>query len=402
MSKSSHRRAAGPSRSRQAAEAPLDLLTLLVVVLRRWPVVLPVLALTALVAVYLANTTPAEYQARASLLLTPYEQSLMADEDGGSAMSAQELDTSSIIELLQSPATRSRLRSQGATGDYAIAVIGDGSILRVTATGEAEDKAVRTVEAVFEEIERVVRTGQEGVSGALPVRVERLASPGLVSQAQADEEGGKSSAVASGSMLLVRPDAGENPYRASGYSSRVLQEVIGGPTGRRRVREAGGTGTFLIEQLNRDTAPILYVEATDAEAESTDRTLDAVLDVLTDELAVRQSALGIPPTVQMVLEPLAMPGRATLVSNNLKRPILTVAGLGIVAAVSIALLVEAFVASAPRRRAPRSPTGASSAPRRGRFTKKENAASRPSEPAQGKTLVAGPSRARNQPAQPRT
>lgn len=332
----------------------MDVFVVVQTVLRRWWVVLPTLALTAgAVALVLMRVEP-EYEATASLLLAAPELTQVPGEEAAEGAPAS---AAVIAEIVQGDEVRDRLAQGGASADYLVEVTGDGSILRVVATDASQSRVVPTVEAVLAAIDETVA---ERVGAQQDVRLDVLSRP---SQARAatvpDADGGTSTVYeATGSVRLLGLGEdgaiGANPYVASGGTLRVLQEVAASPEARGAVLEGERNASFNLHMENRDAAPILYVSAQGTDPDGVMRTLDRAVTYLNDVLLDRQQQVGAPESTWIRLEPLSMPAAVTQLSANVRRPVLMIAGLGMIAAVSLALLVDNLML---RRGGGRSPTG---------------------------------------------
>lgn len=340
----------------------MDVLTILSTLLRRWEIVAGVSVLTALALggiVYRAEPT---YQLRGSFLVT---QSALGDtvaaEPGGvdgAAQDPEQDDTPAVLnpvliaEAVQDGDVAEEVRAQGGTSDYQVEV--DGDLLRVVASNTDRAKVVPTVTGVLDAIEKEVAAIQAdaGVPDERQAVIERVAVP---SDASVRGELTSNQGVeysARGAVRVVGPGVGGyNPYAESPFTVRILEEVLAGEAARARVADTGGTGTYLIEQEDQDTAPIVYLTATGASAREAKATFTAARAVASDELGARQAAIGAPEGARIGLFELSVPDEASELSSGLARPLITVAALGGVAAVGLALLVDNLAQGLRRRRA---------------------------------------------------
>lgn len=342
----------------------MDVLTILSTLVRRWLIVVAVLTLTAVAIAGIVVRTEPTYEMRGSFLATERvvgepggvqpdpEFAGEAEEDGSAGGDVPAvLNLVLIAEAVQDGEVVEEVHAQGGAADFQVQV--DGELLRVLATDSDRATVVPTVTGVLAAIEDEVAAVQAeaGVPEGRQAVVERVAVP---SDASVRGERGPDDAVeysASGSVRVVGPGVGGyNPYAQSGFTVRVLEEVLAGEAARARVADAGGTGEYSIEQEDRDTAPIVYLAATGASAEEAERTFTAAREVASEELGARQAALGAPEGARVGLFELSVPSRAQEISSGLARPLITVAGLGAAAAVGLALLTDNLLYGLRRRR----------------------------------------------------
>lgn len=330
----------------------MDVIEIARTALRRWYVVLAVLLLTGVAAVAVARTAEVHYEVSGSFLLS----AVSAPDAEGADRDVATLTPHVASELVQDSDVRARVGEQGGSDDYTVTVEGDG-LLRVQGAGASEEEAVTTAQLVMAEIRSEV-TRHEDEAGAPENRrteVEVLSSPTtarLVGGGDVPADGadvGDEAYVATGSLrFLTPPGAGSNPYAASLVGTvRVLEEVLQSPIARREIAAAGGDPGYELGMLPADAAPIVNVVTTSTSAEVAERTFGLVEDGLRDELETRQDEVGAPEASWLNLEPLSVPVGAVVVGGELQRSLIVIIGVGVVAAVSLAVVVEA---GASRRR----------------------------------------------------
>jgi len=335
----------------------MDVAEIAKAVQRRWRVAASVLLVTLVATIVVMVSAASQHQAVASLLL-------VAPEIVGSSPDDSETDTPSILtpgvvaEVVEGDEVRQGLEVAGGPADYEVIVTQDGTILRVEATAETEARVVPTAAAVVEAIERTVAefVEQTGGEGGSAVILEVLSRPSLARQRTVIDESGQSRVefVASGSVLLltgelVGPQKG-NPFSPSEGTLRVLQEVASSPSTRASVLSGKEGADYLVELDTREGAAILRVTAT---ASTTDDTLDvlhAAIAALDGDLAERQALTRAPEASWLRLQRLYVPEVATDVSGTLTRPLVTIVGLGLLAAVSLAVLADSILLARSRKR----------------------------------------------------
>lgn len=339
----------------------MDVLTIFSTLLRRWKVVAAVSLLTAIALGGIVLRAEPTYEMRGSFLVTQRTVgdtgAVVPDPDAdGEEQGLGQGDVPAVLnpvlvaEAVQDGEVVESIRAQGGTSSYQVHV--DGDLLRVVATDLERSTVVPTVTGVLDAIDKEVTAVQAdaGVPAERQAVVELVAVPSDASvQGEVTRDQGVEYS-ARGTARLVGPGVGGyNPYADSRFTVRILEEVLAGEAAHARVVEAGGTGAYSIEQEDRDTAPIVYLTATGETAEEAARTFAAARDVASDELETRQAGLGAPEGSRIGLFELSVPSEPSELTSGLARPLITVAGLGGVAAVGLALLVD-NLAQALRRR----------------------------------------------------
>jgi len=336
---------------------------------RRWWAAGLVLGVTAAAVVWVVSNTADQYQATATLLLAgpeimglegqpaedeATEEEATEDEVSQGGVNDVRLDPNVVVEIANGDSVRSRLGIEGV--EYSVISVGEG-ILRVEALSDSEEGVVETALAVIEEIERIaedleasdpVSTAEITILSQPQFVRERAIEPSPDGEDPGDQED-QVEYVAVGSVFLAVDEAPDeapqgNPYTASDGTLRVIQEVAS--TDQAREAVLGGiedeTASFAMVMQPRDAVPFVYVEATAGSPEATMATLDAAVSFLDEALAQRQSITGADESTWLAFQRIAVDEEAELMAVRLGRPIATVLVLGVVAAVSLALLVDSL------------------------------------------------------------
>ena len=315
----------------------MDILTLLKTIARRWMIVVPIVVVTLLVAFVVGTGTEPEYEADGTVLLVSGVRA-PSSADSGAVVTAPV-----FAEALSSNEVSDRLRKGGVTVPYKVDVDPATSILRVTATSDDPAANIRTVEVVLDNLDEELRRLEEA-TGVVGGNIELLLGPG--DQANA----GAPSAV--GSAFLVPSGAGTpNPYPPSGYTTRILEQIMLGAEARHRVAAlAGGEATFEVTQHPRDPAPIMSISVLATDAGLAERTFHAVKTTIDGVLAERQEEAGVAEMSRTRVNVLTAPAGAVESSGTLVKSVAIIIGLGLIAAATAAILVESIAASRTTRR----------------------------------------------------
>jgi hypothetical protein len=311
---------------------------------RRWWVVAPVLLLTLVAGWFAVARANSTFQATATLLLASPD--LSAADRGAEEVPV--LRPSIVAEIVRSDDTRVSLGT-GAT-DYSVTVTPEG-ILQVEATSETATGVVDTADAVIDEIVRVVEDMNEEDPGP-DATLNVLARPSLARERTVltASDDTKIEFFASGSVLMnVGEEAANggafNPYTPSEGTLRVLAEVVSPERVRNSITQEVDDENAEFELVFdiRDVAPVLNVVATATSSDATMDTLDAAVAFLEADLAERQTLAGADESSFLWYQRLAYPEVAEVASGGLQRTLATILVLGCIAAISLAVVVDAII-----------------------------------------------------------
>lgn len=312
----------------------MDVLTLARVMLRRWYVVVPVLVVTAAVIVFVGLRQGATMTTDGSMLIAPPD--LQSSDAEGAPVSASDVAAPSVLAaVMTDDEIVDRVVDNGGSPRYTVTPTGEHGLLRVTALGDSEQEATETVSLVLAEIQSVSERRQEEADIASEERIDVtvLSEPAVAVETTL---GGTVQYEATGAARLTGRFGAENPYQDVRFTFAVLQELAVSDQGQTSLADAGATEEF---EMQLDES-IVRLSVTGDGAAAVEQTYDVVVSELSDELETRQASLGIPTTQRTRLEPLAQPIGATPDTSGLVRPLLTLAVLGGVAAVALALLAD--------------------------------------------------------------
>lgn len=317
----------------------MDVLTILQTIARRWLVVVPILIVTIFGAFVVGTGTEPEYEVDGAALLVSEGVAPSTTAESFAVVTGPV-----FAETLRTREVSNRMGEAGATVPYAVEVDPVTSIIRVEAASPDPAGNVRTVEAVLDNLDEELARLEEaaGVAGG---QVELLLQP-------SDQPGAGAPSAVGSAFLVPRGAGAPNPYPPSGYTTRVLGEImLGTEAGQRVVALAGGSATFTVTQQPRDPAPIMSISVLATDAGVAERTFDAVKATLDEVLEERQDLAGVDDQSRTRLDLLTTPGGAVETSGTLVKSVATVVGLGLVAAATAAILVESiFAARTDRRR----------------------------------------------------
>jgi len=136
----------------------MDVWTLLVILVRRWYVVVPVIALTAVVAFQAERSVQATYASEAAVILTVPASSV--DEDGVPTQSNPYLSfpsslgvsANAMVRVVGSADTRNRFAARGLLGTYELGVDRGSPVVGWRVEGQDVEQVVATSTALQEEV----------------------------------------------------------------------------------------------------------------------------------------------------------------------------------------------------------------------------------------------------------
>ena len=158
----------------------MDFLSVVRVVLRRWPIVLGALVLSALAAYMAASSVAPSYQAKGSALLVgPQGATVAGTEQPQLDNPYTRLDNTTLVlaavavQIMDDSSIRESLRAEGAAPDYVVGRAEDGTpVLGVVATNTDPAVAVKTVDLVLDRLndELDIRQAEAGAPADSRVR----------------------------------------------------------------------------------------------------------------------------------------------------------------------------------------------------------------------------------------
>ena len=329
----------------------MNLMKIVDALVRRWWVALPIVLMTVGAVIWIASGSTAEYQARARLLLASPAIVGVDTESPDQENERAILDPVVVREIAEGDATRAQIGVLGNDVDYSITDVGNG-IFRIETVSSDEDSVLEVAPAVIEAVEGVVAE-LDAADADRTAEVQILSEPRFVRQRTVEtDEGVETEYFARGSMALVISGTGAsgvtgdpNPYSASVGTLRVLEELSSTEAVLAAVREEVGdsAAAFELQFDTRDAAPLVHVVATATTPETTMATLDSVLMFLDEDLQERQALTGANESTFVRLQRLSVPDEAEVPEGSLRRPIATIIVLGLVGAVSLAVLVDSLM-----------------------------------------------------------
>lgn len=124
----------------------MDIWRLTVAVLRRWYILLPLLALSAFGALQAGAGVQPQYTASATAMLVPAREGSEISNPYGSLSNANEI-TSIVLESNES---RDAIAAQGLSDQYSVSAATRGTVMTVSVTDLSPEVAMATVDAVLE------------------------------------------------------------------------------------------------------------------------------------------------------------------------------------------------------------------------------------------------------------
>lgn len=200
----------------------MDVWRITVAALRRWYVLVPMLALTAVLVLGAGQGVKEEYVATGTLMLVPGRTIPTVPNPYGSPDDAN----NAVAIVLNSPESRARIADSGLAPDYEVAAQSRTTVMNIQVRSESSTVAVETGAAVFALAEEELRRRQTaaGIQTSAQYRIDALQAPSLTER------------VADGKMRNMAI-VGVLGAGASLLLAVFLDDVVGFVRRRRRQRE---------------------------------------------------------------------------------------------------------------------------------------------------------------------
>jgi hypothetical protein len=300
---------------------------------------------TLAAALFLGTRVDPTYEAIASVLISGPPSTFVAEspEDSAGGPSAAEPESGAVTPAIVSAIVTGdsgvgRLVEEGASPDFVITADNEG-IMRVEATAATREEAVSSVNEILGEMERVIDRRQEeaNVLNSQKAQLQVLAEPTMD---QTDVRRGNYRAEAA--AIIDRGSGVASPFQDLYHTARVIEVAMMAPTTRADVLEGSGGLDYIVEQVPRDTAPLLFITVTGPDRSPVGATLERAIDKMQQLAADRQAQEGVDRSRWIEFDVLSIPDQAGVVSSNLLRPLVTIIALGGIAAVSLAVLYDSW------------------------------------------------------------
>lgn len=299
----------------------MDLIKLMLVVLRRWYVVLPLLIVGTLLSLLVARGIPPEYSATGLIVVVDG-----AAETGG-------VTTGALAETVQDGDTRQEIL-RGEDSTYRVTPEPDG-ILRVTATASTSAEAIRVATTVLDQLTPAASELSPGAN------VQILNRPNA---AESDESGFR----AQGSARLL----GVNDEEAGGFNGRAASSLLSQLLAGGAVYSEATVGDSEYEVVASRDLPTIAVNATGTDDREVLATIQNVFNLANPQLDELARLTGAQSSTAEA-RPLRVPTSAEEETKGAFRSLVALLALTAAIAVGAALLIESYL----ERRRPRHSRG---------------------------------------------
>ena len=315
----------------------MDLIELLKLLFRRWPVVVPIIVLTVLAGAYLTTNPTETYMASGSLTIAQ-----VAEVE--SAGTGEVLDPLVVTQLLPdmygSGGVRADLVAQGHSTDFQVTTTDESPVVHFAVTAPTADEAVNTTNYLLS----VSPTLLEGSFGAAAqsVEVRSVARP-AVADAQPNDDGTFS--VAATALVTQRATStGTNPFTPSDATLDLLVELSNGPEFFQAVGAVDPSATFVVVFDRAREAPLLTTTATASTAGAVAAVYETGIAQLQATLTDLQDEHEAPPELRSELREVLPPAGPFVTSSSVVRAFAGVVVLGSGLAVGAAILADTVLA----------------------------------------------------------
>jgi capsular polysaccharide biosynthesis protein len=320
----------------------VDLVTVMRIVARRWMVVIPIIGLTALVAIQVDRGVEPMYQAHGSILIATPETNPRADYEGA-------VDAGALAERVAEGAALAALAADAPESEIRVARRAE-NLLEASATSTDEVSAEGMTDAAVELIVSEVEAVQDEAGVAEPDRIVARPLRPSVQAIELEEDTDGILYVSTVGVVLDPPQGVlENPFEASPVTGRMIEVSVQSDAGRERVASrAGGPIGFSVSQDPQDRAPILSVVTYGSSREQAVAAFDDVVATIDEDLDERQARAGVSPHRRLVIDVLAEPQFARDASPPVARAAVVTVALGIVIALAVAVITESIMSYSAR------------------------------------------------------
>ena len=304
----------------------MDLVDLLKVVLRHWPVAVGILLIAGAGAFALHHQTPREYEASGILQLVPPELESMRSPE----------------RLVDLPGRVAALREEyGNTGGNGPTVeirLIDAITAQVAISErsrEVESQARDIVQQLAGEIQEV----QE--QAAIPPEERLVARTGVLPPEETVDGDEPFEQRTLARLILDTPGLDQtNPYRPDDDTSRLLEIAVESDAGRELIEARTDSEGFAFDVSPGGAPGIIEVGTHAADPQGVFDGFEVVTDALREELEARQDRADVPTTRRLLLEVVAAPEVARDVTGPVSRAVAGVVALGLIGAAAGAVLMD--------------------------------------------------------------
>jgi hypothetical protein len=337
----------------EAPSAGMDFLDVILIILRRWKIVLPILLLTGVAAGETLARHKATYEATGSLLAEAAGPQIIANPAQPSKGLSVGVAANLLSERLSSSTLKDQVRAQGGPARYTVRVDQLGGLVQIDATDIRADIVIATLKAVL----NIAPQELASLQGSLELPEKDRSTLGVLTMpAVTDVRPLPDGTVTATGTAVIFPPGQQpgtyNPYDASGFTTRVLVESMHSVAAVQAVHAHGAVPNYTVTRIARDEAPVLSVVAAGATRVQTMNTFRATVAVLQETLDDLQNKAGASKDQRTVLTPLAVPAGASVASASVVRTLVALTALGVVLAGGLAVFFESLSVARRRRRPP--------------------------------------------------
>jgi hypothetical protein len=325
----------------------VNLLDVLKLVRRRWPVVLPIVLLTLLAGALMVSTRANSYTSSASYFLT----------SEATDVSPQPLDPVVVAQLAPalygSGLARASVAESGFVDTFEVASVPNNPVIRFTVDAPSADLAVGTVEHLISAgpalLERAFETAGRSVAFAM------VTPPDIADVSENDDGTYRLTSTVSVNQVATERF---NPFPPGIDTLDWMSTIAADPALARQIAAVDPSATFTVAQSEGRRAPILNTTVTASSAELAYEIHELVIGRLEGELEALQTDAGVGPNVRTGFGSLLPPSEPVPTASSVVRALAGVVVLGAGFALGSAIVADAFVMRRRMTSAKRTKVGA--------------------------------------------
>jgi capsular polysaccharide biosynthesis protein len=308
----------------------VDLVEVFRLMLRRWPVVAPILMLTCLLGVLLIVGRADAYTATGLYYLST-DQTSPERETLDPFVAAE-----SLSELYDRPSVRSDLVAAGLSQDFTTQLSETASVVNLTIRAGSPEQAQASAQRLVE-LGQTLLTSAFGEDRMASVRIRSLVEP-RTTDATGNDDG--TYTIETTVVLTAVPTNRSNPFPPTTGTARSLLELAGSDEFKSIVKSVDPTATFLVATSEDGSGPILSVDATARSPQAARQVHGEIVSALQRHLTRLQNQEQVRADIRTSLQTMLEPSAPVLTPTSVVRPLAGVTLLGGALAVGAAILLE--------------------------------------------------------------
>lgn len=314
----------------------MDFIGLLKIMLRRWFIVIPVLAVAFVLGSSYVDEPISRWAASGSELLV-VEQAQQT-QTAQTAIFGSSVAGGVFRTALTQPSYRTDLQERRLVNDFTVVDDGSPSVISIDIQNPDAQAVLATGQAIAADAEGLLAeaVGAAEASAVTLRAVSNLTEEDVVTI-------GPTSTMRVSIAVLPRAGGFSNPYPPNATTLRLVVEIAMRPSVIEAVQAVAPSALISVGSERRDVAPIINVTVNTATEAELVPAYQAAINGIQRELELLQFDAGVPVGAQTILMNLTPPGGGETRESSSVRQAAGIALLGVGAACLLAVLVDALI-----------------------------------------------------------